>query len=214
MISIKQTIRWSIGGALLSSAVGLGLYGMAGASGYGGGEAGYDSDTGYGEDHDSDGDSEERSKRMRRPILARGAPADTIYRDECGACHMTYPPDLLPSASWRAIMQGLGDHFGENAELPADTTVHITAYLERHASDRRDPLRNDRLLRGVKETAPLRITELPFFRERHNEIPPRVVANNPKVETFSRCEACHRDAESGRFDEDIAAIPGFGRWDD
>lgn len=210
MTSIKQTIRWAVGGVMLASAVGLGTYGIAAGSGYGG-ENGYDSDTEHGEDHDSDDDARERLSRIKP---AGGAFVDVVYRDECGACHMAYPPGLLPSASWRAIMDGLGDHFGENAELPADRAAHITAYLERHASERGDPMKHDRLLRGAKEQAPLRITALPFFKAEHDDIPRRMVDNNPKVRTFSRCEACHRDAETGRFDEDTVAVPGFGRWDD
>jgi hypothetical protein len=39
---------------------------------------------------------------------------------ECGECHMAYQPGLLPAASWNRIMDGLADHFGENASvLPA-----------------------------------------------------------------------------------------------
>lgn len=215
MTSIKQTVRWAVGGVLLASALGVGVLGMAGASSYGGGETDHDSDSGYSEDHDSDDDdSGARGKPVGSSALAAAAPAAAVYRDECGACHMAYPPRLLPSASWQAIMQGLGDHFGENAELPADTAAHITAYLDRYASDRGDALKHDRLLRDVEVRAPLRITELPFFKDEHDELSRRMVEGNPEVRTFSRCEACHRDTESGRFDEDTVAIPGFARWDD
>jgi len=215
MTSIQQTIRWAVGSVLLASALGVGVLGMAGASSYSGGEDGYDSDSEYREDHDSDDDdSGARGKPVRSTALAAAVPIDAVYRDECGACHMAYPPRLLPSASWRAIMRGLGDHFGENAELPVDTAAHITAYLDRHASDRGDALKHDRLLRGVEGQTPLRITELPFFKDEHDELSRRMVEDNPKVKTFSRCATCHRDAESGRFDEDTVAIPGFARWDD
>ncbi len=37
-----------------------------------------------------------------------------LYSEECGACHLAYPPSLLPQASWRGIMDGLADHFGED----------------------------------------------------------------------------------------------------
>ena len=34
---------------------------------------------------------------------------------ECGECHMAFQPALLPAESWRRIMTGLSDHFGEDA---------------------------------------------------------------------------------------------------
>jgi hypothetical protein len=37
---------------------------------------------------------------------------------ECGVCHIAYPPQMLPARSWKKIMAGLADHFGENATLP------------------------------------------------------------------------------------------------
>ena len=41
-----------------------------------------------------------------------------------------------------------------------------------------------------------------------------MVAGNPYVGSFSRCEICHGDAEEGNFDEHGVRIPGYGRWDD
>ena len=38
-----------------------------------------------------------------------------LYQEECGSCHMAYPPGLLPGRSWEKLMTGLADHFGENA---------------------------------------------------------------------------------------------------
>src|SRR5690606_14789629 len=40
---------------------------------------------------------------------------DETWRSECGACHMAYPPGLLPWPVWRDMLAGLDDHFGENA---------------------------------------------------------------------------------------------------
>ena len=48
----------------------------------------------------------------------------------------------------------------------------------------------------------------------HNEIPARFVTANPKVNSFSQCDACHIDAEQGSFNEHDVRIPGYGRWDD
>jgi mono/diheme cytochrome c family protein len=33
-----------------------------------------------------------------------------LYKQECAACHMAYPPGLLPARSWTRIMSGLDKH--------------------------------------------------------------------------------------------------------
>ena len=68
---------------------------------------------------------------------------------ECGACHMAFPPQLLPARSWKAIMLGLSDHFGENAELAEPTRAEITAYLVAHAADAPGTANGWLFLRGV-----------------------------------------------------------------
>lgn len=215
MSSFNQYTRWIIGAAALASALALGAFGIAGAARDTGFDAGYESRDGYSEDHDSDDDdSRDHNSGSLKSALAGGGAGNTLYGEECGACHVAYPPGLLPSTSWKAIMSGLDDHFGENAELPADITARLKAYLNESASDRGDRLMNARLLRGVAGDAPLRITGLPYFKREHDEIPRRMVEDNPKVASFSNCDACHRDAARGQFDEDTVSVPGSGRWHD
>ena len=43
------------------------------------------------------------------------------WKNECSACHMAYPPALLPERSWRKMMLGLERHFGQDASLDAPT---------------------------------------------------------------------------------------------
>jgi len=215
MSELKQYSRWIVGTAVLAFGLGLGVFGIAGAARDGGLDNGYETEDRYSEDHDSDDDdSEDRGERGMKTALDNTGPVGVVYREECGSCHVAYPPGLLPSASWKAIMSGLDDHFGENAELPADIAAQLGEFLDRHASDRGDRLENARLLRGVKDDAPLRITGLPYFKREHDEIPRRMVENNAEVVSYSNCDACHQDAALGRFDEDAASIPGSGRWRD
>ncbi len=117
--------------------------------------------------------------------------AEALYRRECGACHLAYPPRFLPAESWRALMAGLADHFGEDASLDPDTAAAIEAYLVAHARTRR--VRADRW-------PPLRISELRWFRHEHEEeVSPRAFR---RAGTWANCGACHRDAERWRFDDD------------
>ena len=41
------------------------------------------------------------------------------YVQECGSCHVPYPPGLLPNESWQRLMANLPQHFGTDASLDA-----------------------------------------------------------------------------------------------
>lgn len=138
-----------------------------------------------------------------------------LYQSECGSCHFAYQPGLLPAASWEKIMGGLADHFGENAELFEDTRVELTDYLVVNAADNVDGYRRSaKILRSLRGEAPLRITETPYIRYKHNEIPTRVIRNNKDVRSLSNCAACHTRADTGSYAEREINIPGIGRWED
>lgn len=138
------------------------------------------------------------------------------YKEECGSCHMAYPPGLLPGRSWEKMMTSLDDHFGENAELDATTASELTQFLLANSTDASQNYRRSRqMVRGLADEAvPLRITQLEYFRHEHREIPDRLIRDNPKVASLSNCNACHRKAERGSFREREIAIPGYGQWDD
>ena len=139
-----------------------------------------------------------------------------IYKEECGSCHMAYPPGLLPGRSWEKMMTTLDDHFGENAELDSATAAELTRFLVDNCAD---AVPNSRRSRKISrdlpnESAPLRITELAYFSHEHREIPDRLIATNPEVGSLSNCNACHQKAELGSFREREIHIPGYGQWDD
>jgi hypothetical protein len=128
---------------------------------------------------------------------------DATVLKECGACHMPYLAGLLPARSWTAIMAGLKDHFGENAELDASTAARITAYLTANAADSRGV--RFQAPRGQQQTtAPLRITELSWWLRKHDKksrvSPATMKRRGAKLK--SDCVACHVDAARGSFDDD------------
>ena len=142
-------------------------------------------------------------------------PQSALYKTECGDCHMAYPPSMLPAPSWQGMMRSLEDHFGDNSELDIATADQITAFLARNAAGEGRGEYGERSWRATRDrNPPLRITQTDYFRGQHHEIPAKMVAGNPDVVSFSRCEICHRGADQGDFDEHGVRIPGFGRWDD
>jgi len=116
------------------------------------------------------------------PAAADGVrvPDHPVYAGECGSCHVAYPPQLLPAASWRQLMAGLDKHFGSDASLdPA-----LRAEIERFLSDNA----------GRRGGTGLRITETRWFLKEHrNEIP---AGKNP-----ADCAACHAGAEKGIYED-------------
>ena len=137
------------------------------------------------------------------------------YQEECGACHFAYQPGLLPARSWRRVMAGLEDHFGDNAELDVVDKAAISAWLQEQAADRSDYHRSRAIAASIGPAeAPLRITDSRYFVRKHDEIPAKLVSGNPEVGSFSACQSCHLHADQGRFNENDVRIAGFGPWDD
>ncbi len=142
---------------------------------------------------------------------------DKVYNEECGACHFAYQPGLLPQASWKKLIdpKALEDHFGDNAELDAETHKHIETILLDKAADKSHYKRSRKIMASLdKDSAPLRISEIPYIIEKHDELSSKHIKDNPQVKSLSACAKCHQNAEQGEFDEDNVRIPGFKQWDD
>ena len=162
---------------------------------------------------DDDDRMEHRSSWLRTLDVA---PVENqLYKDECGSCHMAYPPGLLPKRSWEKLMGGLSDHFGDNAEMDASRQAQITAYLVNNSAESSNYRRSRKISDSVatKDT-PLRISEVGYIRRKHEEIPQRLIKTNKDVGSLSNCDACHQQALQGSFSEREISIPGYGRWED
>lgn len=140
---------------------------------------------------------------------------EPLYREECGACHFAYQPGLLPEKSWRKMMLGLEDHFGDNAELDSETQNKLLEYLVANSADKSNYKRSKRILGSLRQDeVPLRISDTLYFERKHDEIPLRYVKDNKDVASYSNCTACHTRADAGSYNEHEVKIPGVGRWED
>lgn len=127
---------------------------------------------------------------------------DASTLKECSACHMVFPPQMLPARSWTAMMGDLANHFGEDASVDAQVQADITAYLTANAADTPPWSRNRRLLAGVKTAdVPQRITEMPWWKRAHHEVSARRYAR-ADVKSAANCIACHKTADKGNFSEE------------
>jgi len=139
------------------------------------------------------------------PLGLRALAANAEYEEECGACHYAYHPSLLPAASWRVIMTGLDDHFGDDASLDAATAAGLGDWLAANAAETWDTKAANRL-RPADAVEPRRVTATAYWRNRHAELGESVFARRG-IKSKINCVACHGDAASGRFDDQAIAIP-------
>jgi hypothetical protein len=119
------------------------------------------------------------------------------YQQECSACHLAYPPGLLPAASWQRVMTGLSKHFGTDASLDAATVREISSWLAAHA--------------GTVKAAQVvpaddRITRSAWFSRKHHEVS-AATWKLPAVKSAANCAACHIRSDQGDFNEHNVRIP-------
>lgn len=140
-----------------------------------------------------------------------------LYQESCGECHFAYQPGLLPARSWKKMMlpSSLEDHFGENAELPEEDRLAIEKFLLENAAENSLYKRSIKIVRSLRDDqTPLKISEVPYIKRKHSEIPARMITGNKGVRFLGNCNACHTKAAEGSYDDETVFIPNFGYWDD
>lgn len=139
------------------------------------------------------------------------------WQEECGSCHFAYLPGMLPAASWTKLLdeRALANHFGENAELEADTLKEVRDFALENAADKSYYKRSRKIAKATEDgVAPLRITEVRYIKRKHHDIPDKMIKGNKDVKSLSYCDACHTQAKKGVFDEDTVRIPNYPDWED
>ena len=168
----------------------------------------------FGDDDDNSGKSG-LSRWWYESRLDVAPVRNETYRNECGSCHFAFQPGLLPVRSWQKMMANLENHFRDNAELEQEDHQAILNYLIANAADHTNFKRSRKIAGSLRaDDVPLRISDTLYFKRKHHEIPSRFVDSNQKVGSFSNCAACHKQAETGSYNEHEVMIPDVGRWDD
>ena len=119
------------------------------------------------------------------------------YQQECAACHVAYPPGMLPAASWQRLIGGLDKHYGTDASLDAASVLEIGGWLQTHAGT----------YKRVRDVPPQdRITESAWFVRKHREVDP-LIWKHSAVKSPANCSACHTRADNGSFKEREITFP-------
>lgn len=138
---------------------------------------------------DDDDEHEEGRHRMTTHV-----PQMPLYKQECAACHMAYPPGMLPATSWKAIMTSLPKHYGSDASLDAASVSKLSAWLTANSAA------------STTRPAQDRITRSAWFVHEHDEISSSVWKRT-SIKSAANCMACHAGAEQGDFNEHRVRIP-------
>jgi mono/diheme cytochrome c family protein len=132
-------------------------------------------------------DSDERMQPVTDPVVIK----------ECGACHMVYQPGFLPASSWIKMVADLKNHFGENATLDPAVAKQIEEYLTAHAA------KDGRGWETASGKPLLRISETRWFKHEHGRrISSPKYLKRHKAKSIAQCNACHRGAEKGYYEDD------------
>lgn len=126
-----------------------------------------------------------------------------VYHSECGDCHKTYPPYLLPKKSWKKIMSSLDNHRGEeitDANITKAQQASILKFLTDNAAETSTREAAVKMMRSLGARRPKSITKTPYWRETHKDIP-KYVYKTKEVKDKSNCFACHKDIEYGNLDD-------------
>ena len=124
---------------------------------------------------------------------------DAATQKECSACHIAYPPQMLPMRSWQALLGNLSKHFGEDATLPKTTAAGIARYLMSMAADSPSDAEGRVFLRGLAAgDTPLRIDATPIWQMIHGD-PGQSVFKRSDITSSANCAACHQGAAQGQF---------------
>lgn len=133
-----------------------------------------------------------------------------VYYTDCGDCHKTYPPFMLPKRSWERMVKDLDNHFGEEiteSNISKEARVSILNYLTNNSAEHSSNKVAFKLLSSLRnDEAPKAITKTSYWRKIHNGIDP-VVFKSKKVGDRAHCWACHNGFEKGVFENDKIEIP-------
>jgi len=83
------------------------------------------------------------------------------YQQECAACHLAYPPALLPRQSWIRLMNNLEHHFGSDASIDIEAVKEVSVWLNDNAGTYK------RVRAQPKDD---RITESDWFVRKHRKL--------------------------------------------
>ncbi len=134
------------------------------------------------------------------------AVTNETYKKNCGVCHFAYQPGLLPARSWAKIMDSSDGHPGGNLSIDEKSKSEIKKYLVQNSAEHSSAKRSKKILNSIGSDTPVRISEIPYIKQKHREISQEVFSRKV-IGSRANCVACHRSAAGGVYEDDDVVIP-------
>lgn len=104
--------------------------------------------------------------------------AQALYIEHCGTCHLPIPPEVLPTETWKEILEKPQKHYGTQVTtLVRITQVVLWQYLSTYARSL-----------NPQEPQPYFISQSRYFRALHPQV------DLPDPLTHRSCAVCHPGA--------------------
>jgi hypothetical protein len=146
----------------------------------------------------------------RRPTVAfvgASLVQNAAWNEECGSCHLSFHPSLLPARSWQRLLSAQDRHFGADLALDSATTATLLVYARNNAADQHQTEAAFKIDGSIPAAAaPLRITETPYWVKKHRGVAAADWAL-PWIKSRANCAACHQDAQAATFEDAAMSIP-------
>lgn len=123
--------------------------------------------------------------------------APEAYMQECAGCHVGFSPGMLSAKSWKRMMSDLKRHYGAEVVLSPEKARQIEDWLVNYAARGR---------RASSMPPENRVTQTRWFVKEHRRVAPPVWRLE-SVKSPANCQACHRFAEQGHYDDDELIVP-------
>jgi len=125
------------------------------------------------------------------------------FVNECGSCHIAYPPFLLPEKSWVSMMATLENHFGDDASIDSQTNASIFSFLKNNSAETSNQKSAWKILKSLKDNnSTIAITQTPYWKKKHRKIDKELFASK-EVKSKANCKACHQDIEYGLIEKNL-----------
>lgn len=116
------------------------------------------------------------------PVLPRYELGQELYLENCATCHIGVPPEVMPTETWRQILQD-PEHYGQQITLLVDPPrLLVWDYLRQYSRPEAEG-----------EEIPFRIEASRYFKALH----PRVEL--PQSTRLGSCVSCHPGVEQFDF---------------
>lgn len=109
------------------------------------------------------------------PVPARYQLGQELYLENCGSCHVALPPEVMPTETWRRLLQEPDQHYGQQLQpLIGPSVVLMWNYLQTYSR----PF-------AEGEPIPYRVSESRFFKALHPQV------DLPQSVKPGSCVSCH-----------------------